>query len=105
MSQDADVLALADACAAKAPASATADAAMLTPEFEALLQRLRALGPEFGFDRDGRPGAIRAVREALPLMEREIFDAIVDDHACELAAVSEAMFQVARAAARRAAGG
>ncbi len=44
MPQDADVLTLAEACAVKAQASATADAAMLAPEFVALLQRLRGAG-------------------------------------------------------------
>ncbi len=41
------------------------------------------------------------MREALPATEREILDAIVEDHACEVAAIHEAMFLVARACARR----
>jgi hypothetical protein len=33
-------------------------------------------------------------------MERDLFDAVLDDHACELAAVEEALYQLARALAR-----
>jgi hypothetical protein len=43
------------------------------------------------------------VREALPLMQRELFDAVLEDHACEVAAVEEALFQVLRAYGRRSA--
>jgi len=73
----------------------------LEPEFRALLSAVQAMDSRFGFDRDGRPGALAAVRAALPVTERELLDAIVEDHACEIAAVHEAMFQVARAAALR----
>ena|SRR5688572_3566541 len=95
-----DVLRMADACAAKMRDAVAGGAAVLEPEFRALLQELRKAAPEFAFDRDGRPAAIHAVREALPLMERDLLDAIVEDHACELAAVHEAMLQVALAVAR-----
>jgi hypothetical protein len=70
-------------------------------EYHALLQAISRLGPRYAFDRDGRPSAIDAVREALPLMERDLFDAIVDDHACEVAAVEEALYRVALAYGRR----
>ncbi|HVZ20800.1 MAG TPA: hypothetical protein VG871_07045 [Vicinamibacterales bacterium] len=56
----------------------------------------------YAFDRDGRPGAIAAIRHVLPGVERELLDAVVDDHACELAAVSEALYQVALAVRRAA---
>jgi hypothetical protein len=70
------------------------------PEYLALLTAVRQAHARFAFDRDGRPGAINAVREALPAMERDLFDAVLDDHACELAAVEEALYQFARALAR-----
>ena len=71
-------------------------------EYLALLHAVRRTHERFAFDRDGRPGAINAVREALPAMERDVFDAVLEDHACELAAVEEALFQMARALARHA---
>jgi hypothetical protein len=33
-------------------------------------------------------------------MERELFDAVIDDHACEVAALAEALWQFAAAMAR-----
>ena len=69
-------------------------------EYRELLRAVAALEPRFAFDRDGRPAAIDAVREALPLMERELFDAIVEDHACEVAAVEEALYRLALAMRR-----
>ena len=69
-------------------------------EYQRLLNAVRQVHQRFAFDRDGRPGAIHAVREALPLMQRDLFDAVVEDHACELAAVEEALYQVARALKR-----
>lgn len=101
MSATPEVLQLADACAAKLHDVVAADAAVLEPDFRTLLDAVRRLDASFAFDRDGRPAAIAAVREALPAIERELLDAVVEDHACEIAAVHEAMFQVARAAARR----
>ena len=41
-------------------------------EYLALLNAIKATHERFAFDRDGRPGAVNAVREALPAMEREI---------------------------------
>ena len=70
------------------------------PEYLALLSAVRQAHERFAFDRDGRPHAVNAVREALPMMERDLFDAVLDDHACELAAVEEALYQFARALAR-----
>ena len=90
---------LARACADRVKEAAAADAAALEPLFRELLAGVQKSDARFAFDRDGRPGAIAAVREALPAAERELLDAIIEDHACELAAVHEAMFQVARAAA------
>ena len=69
--------------------------------YEDLLRAVRAVDARFAFDREGRPAAIGAVREALPLMERDLFEAVLDDHACEIAAVEEALFQVLRACRRR----
>jgi hypothetical protein len=70
-------------------------------EYLALLNAIRKTHERFAFDRDGRPGAIGAVREALPVMERDLFEAVLEDHACEVAAVEEALFQFARALARK----
>lgn len=69
--------------------------------YQDLLSAVARLGDRYAFDREGRPAAIAAVREALPLMERELFDAIVDDHACEVAAVEEALYRMAVAYGRR----
>lgn len=69
-------------------------------EYSALLDAVKRLDARFAFDRDGRPGAIGAVREALPVMERDLFDAVLEDHACELAAVEEALYQLAMSVAR-----
>lgn len=73
----------------------------LGPEYDELLRAIRNVDPRFAFDRDGRPGAVGAVREALPMMERDLFEAVLDDHACEIAAIEEALFQVLRAYRRR----
>ena len=70
-------------------------------EYSALLNAVRHAHARFAFDRDGRPGAVNAVREALPMMERDLFDAVLEDYGCELAAVEEALYQFARALARR----
>jgi hypothetical protein len=69
-------------------------------EYLALLHAVRKTHVRFAFDRDGRPGAVHAVREALPVMERDLFEAVLEDHACELAAVEEALYQFALALAR-----
>ena len=69
-------------------------------EYLALLHAVRKTHARFAFDRDGRPGAVNAVREALPVMERDLFEAVLEDHACELAAVEEALYQFALALSR-----
>lgn len=89
-----DIAVLATACAARLPEAA--DPVAFDREFQALLDAVRQSSPRFAFDREGRPAAVAAVREALPGAEQELFDAIVEDHACELAAVHEAMLAVAR---------
>jgi hypothetical protein len=94
-----EVLRLAAACADRLRDAVAADQTVLEPLFLELLAAVQSTDARFVFDRDGRPGAIAAVREALPPSERELLDAIIEDHACELAAVHEAMFQVARASA------
>jgi hypothetical protein len=101
--QETDVERRADALAARvggaepfADALRSADA-----EYRELLNAVARLGPAYAFDREGRPAAIAAVREALPVMERDLFDAILDDLACERAAIEEALYRVARAYSRR----
>jgi len=69
-------------------------------EYLTLLDAVRNAHERFAFDRDGRPGAVNAVREALPVMERDLFEAVLDDHACEIAAVEEALYQLALALSR-----
>jgi hypothetical protein len=76
-------------------------AATMGAEYEALLRAVAERGAAFAFDRDGRPSAIDAVRQALPAVERDLFDAILDDYACERAAVEEALYRVALAYGRR----
>jgi hypothetical protein len=92
------IAALASACAARLPA-APSTFQTDTREFEApwqgLLVAVARSDPRYGFDRDGRPGALRAVRSALPAMEAELFDAIMEDVGCELAAVQEALYRIA----------
>jgi hypothetical protein len=76
------------------------------PRFDAELQALVAaisrVDARYAFDRAGRPDAIAAIRRALPAVERELLDAVIDDHACELAAIEEALYQVALAVRRAA---
>ena len=69
-------------------------------EYLDLLQAIRNTHARYAFDRDGRPDALNAVREALPVMERDLFEAVLEDHACELAAVEEALYQLALALSR-----
>jgi hypothetical protein len=99
-----DVLRLAEACATRLHTESGVDTAVMEPDFRRLLEAVRQSDPRFAFDRDGRPGAVAAVRAALPIIERDLLDAILEDHGCEVAAIREAMFQVARAAANPATG-
>jgi hypothetical protein len=71
-----------------------ADRDSIEQEFQRTLTAVKISHPKFTFDRDGRPGAIAAVRAALPTTERELLDAVVDDCECELAATKEALFQM-----------
>ena len=66
-------------------------------EFQQALAAVKTSHPKFVFDREGRPGAIAAIRGALPAMERELFDAVMEDCECELAATREALFEIVRA--------
>ena len=91
---------LAEMCASRIdPASRSFDESLphLKNEMQQLLDALKALDPRFLFDRVGRPGAVSAIRGALPGIERELFDAVMEDCECELAATREAFFQLVRA--------
>ncbi len=101
--RQADVEPRAEAVAARiGDEPSFADAARhVQAEYDELLRAIRDVDPRFAFDRDGRPGAVTAVREALPLMERELFDAVMEDHACEVAAIQEALYQVLLADRRK----
>ena len=71
-----------------------ADRDAIEQEFQRTLTAVKASQPKFAFDREGRPGAVAAVRGALPTIERELFDAVMEDCECELAATREALFQM-----------
>ena len=66
-------------------------------EFQRTLTVVKTSDPRFAFDREGRPAAIAAVRTALPTIERELFDAVVEDWECELAATREALLRIVAA--------
>jgi hypothetical protein len=70
-------------------------------DYDALLAAVARAGPAYAFDPEGRPAAIDAVRQALPAVERDLFEAILDDLACERAAVEQALYRVALAYGRR----
>jgi hypothetical protein len=94
------IAALASACARQIPDSPTSfadDAVAFQASLNALLTAIAASHGRYAFDREGRPQALGAVRSALPAVECELFDAILDDVACELAATQEALYQVALA--------
>jgi uncharacterized protein YukE len=96
---------LAGICASRLDAAAPSFRDAL-PQFEQemaqLLDALKEIDARYLFDRDGRPGAVAAIRGALPAIEQELFDAVMEDCECELAATREALFQIAKrmAAAR-----
>jgi hypothetical protein len=95
------IAALASACARQlptAPASFASDAPAFQTALDALLAAVAAGDARYTFDREGRPPALQAVRSALPAMEAELFDVILEDLACELAATQEALYQLALAA-------
>jgi len=74
-----------------------ADRDLLEREFQRTLTLVKASDPKFAFDREGRPGAIAAVRGALPTIERELFDAVVEDWECELAATRATLLRIVAA--------
>ena len=100
--EDTDVTRRADELAAALSDASSFDTARQPAEREylALLHAVRETNQRFAFDREGRPGAVSAVREALPMMERDLFGAVLEDHACEVAAIEEALYQLALALAR-----
>jgi len=100
MAQSSELIRLADMCAIRLPAALSAEAVALEPSFQELLNAIRESDPRFAFEREGRVEAIAAVREALPLMERDLFDAVVEDHTCEVAALNEVLFALVQALAR-----
>jgi hypothetical protein len=71
-----------------------ADRGAIERAFQQTLDAVKTSHAKFAFDREGRPGAIAAIRGALPMMERDLFDAVMEDCECELAATREAMFQM-----------
>lgn len=102
MPESTHIARLAEMCASRIdPASSSFDEAFpqFRNEMDQLLETLKTLDPRYLFDRGGRPGAVAAIRGALPAVERELFDAIMEDCECELAATREAFFQVVRKAA------
>lgn len=92
-----DVTRRAEAFAARLPPTGTSfagDLQRFDAEFHELLDAVRQLDAQFAFDRAGRPAAVETIRAALPGIERELLDAVLDDHACEIRAVQEALYQV-----------
>jgi hypothetical protein len=90
-------------CARAIPADARSfddDRASFAQALDELLGAVCRSHERFVFDREGRPGAIAAVREALPASEAELLGAILDDVTAELAAYQEALYQMAAAARR-----
>ena len=66
-------------------------------EFQRTLALVKTSDAKFAFDREGRPGAIAAVRAALPTIERELIDAVVEDWECGLAATRETLLRIVAA--------
>ena len=95
---------LASACAERVPGAPRTlhdDAPAFEHELDELLAAIRASHERFAFDAAGRPAAIVAIRNALPTMEAELLDAVLDDLACETAARQEALYRIALAARTR----
>ena len=89
---------LLSTCAARIPSSPRSfheDRAALGADLDAVLAAIRDSDARFTFDREGRPAALAAVRHALPAMEADLLDAILEDVACELAAYQEALYRLA----------
>jgi hypothetical protein len=92
------------ACVRTIPSDArsfTDDRASFASTLDALIEAVRSSDERFAFDVEGRPGAIAAVREALPASEAELLGAILEDVAAELAAYQEALYQMVVAARQR----
>jgi hypothetical protein len=103
MTQDSTLSQLASACAARMPTSPETfhhDVAHFEAELHALLDAVRQMDDRFAFDRDGRPGALEAIRNALPALERDLFEAVLEDLNCELAATRETLYRVINAVRR-----
>lgn len=66
----------------------------LEEQFQLTLALVKESDPKFFFDREGRPGALTALRGALPSVERELLDAVIEDCECEIAATREALFRI-----------
>jgi hypothetical protein len=89
---------LVTACAQRIPAvprSFLEDRPVLGQQWEALHAAIRESDPRFAYEREGRPSALAAVRGALPSMEADLLDAIIEDLTCELAAYQEALYRLA----------
>ena len=98
-----DVRQRAEECARAIPAAARSfeeDRAAFETALATLVGAVRASHERFAFDVEGRPGAIAAVREALPASEAELLGVILEDVAAELAAYQEALYQLAVALRR-----
>ena len=92
-----DVTRRAEAFAARVPPTGTSfagDLQRFDAQFRELVDAVRLLDAQFAFDRDGRPAAVQTIRAALPGIERELLDAVMDDHACEIRAIQEALYRV-----------
>jgi len=99
-----DVRQSAAECARAIPAEARSfdeDRSAFETALSELVSVVRGSHERFAFDRDGRPGAIAAVREALPASEADLLSAILEDVAAELSAYQEALYQMAVAARGR----
>jgi hypothetical protein len=72
------------------PESFDNDLHQFSLELYELLDAVRATDVHFAFDRDGRPAALKA---ALPTMERDLLDAVLEDHEAEMAAWKETLYQ------------
>ena len=91
------ISAAAAACRERLAAARDSQEATFEQAVGPLLAAIRSSDTRFAFETEGRSDAIAAVRQALPAVERDLFDAVVEDHSCEVAALREALWQLARA--------
>jgi hypothetical protein len=92
---------LAAACARRLPRTPSSfhdDQPAFSAPFDALLAAVRQGGERFAFDLEGRPAALAAIRMALPAIEAELLDAVIEDVTCEMNARQEALYRIAIAA-------